>query len=140
VQALLQAVGIEVQIESLPATDVATKKRNGDFELATHGFSISDDDYGIVKNVIGVFSSKSASNRMAYKSTEMDSALAQLQVADTDAKRTDALRQVASIYTRDVPFLALEAVEERPSWSSSVHGIKQGLQTELYFDKAWMKQ
>lgn len=140
VQAMLQLAGMTVDIDTVDATVSATNKRNGAYQIATHGFNITDDDMGIARSISGNLSSTSTTNRMGYKSPAMDAALTALKVASTDAAKLAAYKTIAQLYVQDVPFLVTSAVDERPTWNATVNDIKPGLQSMIYLDKAWIKK
>ena len=137
-EAMLQAVGMTVQVTNIDPTTLALDKRTGNYQTASHGFGITDDDLGVLRSVIGNLQSTAAGNRMGYKSAQMDAALQQLLVATTDNAKKAAYAQISRIYAQDVPFLNLASVEEFIAWSSSVHGVTAGSQSEVYFDKTWL--
>ncbi len=137
-EAMLQAAGMTVQVSNVDSTTLALDKRTGNYQTASHGLGITDDDLGILRSVVGNLQSTSASNRMGYKSAQMDAALQQLLVAKTDADKKAAYAQISHIYASDVPFLNLASVEEFIAWTSSVHGVYAGSQSEVYFDKTWL--
>ena len=94
--AMLQAAGMTVQLSNVDPTTLALDKRTGNYQTASHGLGITDDDLGILRSVIGNLQSTAASNRMGYKSTQMDAALQQLLVAKTDADKKAAYAQIST--------------------------------------------
>jgi len=140
VQAMLQLAGMTVEIDTVEASVIATNKRNGSYELSTHGFNITDDDMGVARNLAGNLASTSSTNRTGYKSTAMDAAVAQLKVANDDATKKAAYKAIAELYVQDMPFLVLSAVDERPTWLPDVNGITRGIESIIFLDKAWIKR
>ena len=140
VQAMLQLAGMTVDIDTVESTVIATNKRDGSYQLASHGFNITDDDMGTARNLAGNLTSTSSTNRMGYKSTQMDAAIAQLKAAKDDAAKTAAYRTIAQLYLQDAPFLVLGAVDERLTWVAGINGITPGLESISYFDKAWIQK
>ena len=139
-QAMLQLAGMTVDIDTVESTVIATNKRNGSYQLASHGFNITDDDMGATRNLAGNLAGTSTTNRLGYKSAAMDAALAQLKIAKDDASKTAAHKTIAQLYVQDAPFVVLSAVEERPTWVASVNGITRGIESIVYLDKAWIKK
>ena len=136
--AMLQAAGMTVQLSNVDSTTLALDKRTGNYQTASHGLGITDDDLGILRSVIGNLQSIAAGNRMGYKSAQMDAALQQLLVAKTDADKKAAYAQISHVYANEVPFVNLASVEEFIAWSPSVHGVYTGSESEVYFDKTWL--
>jgi peptide/nickel transport system substrate-binding protein len=140
IQAMLGSVGISVEVKQVDSGVLATDKRNGNYQLASHGFNITDDDMGAARNITANLVSTSSTNRLGYKSPDMDAALDQLKAARTGDEKKAAYKRVADAYVRDAPFLVLAAVEERPTWNASVQGVVTNLESMLLFDKAWLKK
>jgi peptide/nickel transport system substrate-binding protein len=138
VQAMLGSVGMNVEVVSDSSSVFAQRKRDGNFHLANHGFNITDDDMGTARNIASNMLGSSSANRMGYKSAEMDAAIGELFGAEDDTTKQDAYEAIAQQYVADVPFFVLGSVEERPTWSDSVHGIYGTVQSMIYLDKAWI--
>ena len=94
-EAMLQAVGMTVQVSNVDPTTLALDKRTGNYQTASHGLGITDDDLGVLRSVIGNLQSTAAGNRMGYKSAQMDAALQQLLVATTDDAKKAAYAEIS---------------------------------------------
>jgi peptide/nickel transport system substrate-binding protein len=140
IQAMLQAVGMTVELSNIDTTTLALDKRTGNYQTTAHGFAITEDDLGILRSVIGNMQSTAAGNRMGYKSAQMDAALQQLLVAKTDADKKAAYGKISQVYVQEAPFLSLATVEEFVAWGANVHGVYAGSQSEVYFDKTWLSK
>jgi peptide/nickel transport system substrate-binding protein len=139
IQTLLQAVGIEVSFDASLDTAAATLKVTvqHDYDLGPGGYSFGSSDraYFILSRQL---QSDSPGNIIGYASAEMDAALKTLRNASTDADKTAAYAKIATIYTRDVPSLPVDAYSEVVAWNKRVHGIGQTSDTVMIFDKAWV--
>lgn len=138
VQAMLQAVGFNVEIVYLNnATDVT--KRNyieRDFDISRGAASIMEQDPYIRLN--SSLSSTSPSNALGFSNAEMDAALAELQVATTDDAKRAAIAEIQTIVNEQTPFLAWGAQATFITWQDNVFGVKPSLDTVILFDKAWI--
>lgn len=140
VQAMLGAVGITVDITQEASAQLAQFKRSGNYDLASHGFNITDDDMGTARNIAANLRSNSASNRLGYGSAAMDAAIDKLTAASSDPAKKDAYSLIAQQYVADAPFLVLGSVQERPTWKRKVHGIETNVESLISFDRAWFEQ
>ena len=136
-QAMLQVAGATVETKLVPnvSVDVIT---NRDYETACWGLSPHFDDMGFW-NLFGNLFGAAAGNRMGYKSAEMDAGLNAVRLGTSDEARKAGYKTIAEAYARDIPLLAVGALDERFVWSPKVSGIAFSVQTIVHFDKAWIK-
>lgn len=94
VEGMLEAVGFEV--ETIVAQDATLRVVQGDFDLATWGFSLGSAEYVSQLNVN--FRSGLPSNRLRYASPEMDALLDQLLAAADDDARREVLAEINNVF------------------------------------------
>ncbi|HRT04381.1 MAG TPA: hypothetical protein P5204_01655 [Kiritimatiellia bacterium] len=126
---------VETKLIANPSTDVII---NRDYESACWGFSPYSDDLGFWQ-LYGNLASTSASNRMGYKSPAMDAGLAAVRAATTNDAKKAGYKLMADAYLAEQPALSVGALEERVAWNPKVQGLQVSVQTQVLFDKAWIK-
>ena len=104
------------------------------YDLACYGINVSDST--LWRQLGFNFFSTSSSNRLGYKSPEMDAALDELFAAPDDEGRVDAVAKVSAIWAEDVPMATIGATDEGIFWSEGVTGIQPTQQTVFLFQDA----
>ncbi len=138
VQAMLGAVGIEVEIDLVQNVADQTQKIYVDraFDIATAAMSIHDEDpYGRLAGNLGTGSS---TNAAGYASPEMDALLAELQSKATPAEAKDVLTRIEALFAEDVPTVITNSGAMLNVWQKNVHGIQPSGETIVLFDDAWI--
>jgi peptide/nickel transport system substrate-binding protein len=141
VQTLLQAVGIDAQLDAGKDTGafVAQYLTYRDFDVVGTGTSVSPDD-GAVVNLAQNFASNSPSNVTGFKSTVADQAFKELRAASTDDQKKAAYKKLLEELYAQLPTYAYAKVEEYTIWSPKVHGIAPTMKSTVLFDKAWISK
>jgi peptide/nickel transport system substrate-binding protein len=141
VQTLLQAVGIDAQLDAGKDTGafVAQYLTFRDFDVVGTGTSVSPDD-GAVVNLAQNFASNSPSNVTGFKSAVADQAFKELRAASTDEQKKAAYKKLLEELYAQLPTYAYAKVEEYTIWSPKVHGITPTMKSTVLFDKAWIEK
>ncbi|HEV8296690.1 MAG TPA: ABC transporter substrate-binding protein [Acidimicrobiales bacterium] len=141
VQSLLQAVGIDAQLDATKDVGafVAQYLTNRDFDVVGTGTSVSPDD-GAMVNLAQNFASNSGSNVTGFKSPIVDAALKELRAASTDDQKKAAYKRIVEELYAQAPTYAWSKVEELTIWSPKVHGITETMKSTVLFDKAWIEK
>jgi peptide/nickel transport system substrate-binding protein len=140
VQTMLQAVGIEVALDTSKdsAGQIAQVTSARDFDMAGWGFALASDD-GAMWALAQNFSSTSNTNRVGYKNAAVDKALKSLLVAKSDAEKRALFEEITKALAADVPFLPWATVEEYVAHSPKVHGIVGTNKGTVLLHQAWIE-
>jgi peptide/nickel transport system substrate-binding protein len=141
VQALLQAVGMDPQLDTSKdvTTQVVQIAVQKDFDVSTWGIALSSDD-GAVPALAQNLASTSASNRVGFKDPKVDQALKDLFAAQTDDQKKAAYKTIVEEVYANEPFLIWSSIEEYLAWLPKVHGITPTSRSSVFFDKAWIEK
>jgi peptide/nickel transport system substrate-binding protein len=120
VEGMLGAVGIEVQTEQVPQTDMITRLGAGEFDLIGNGFNSGPDT--MVLSLVRNLSSTSPTNRMGYVSEAMDALLAEA-LATPYADLAPVLAQINDQINADFAAVTYGATSEGVVWADNVSGI-----------------
>ena len=134
VEAMLKAVGFDVSTNT--GVDVNGKVTalvvKHDFDLvAVWGWNITPDDGAAV----ALETSLGSNNRYGYKSAEMDGYIKTYKAAVDDAARTAAMKNIATLYAKDLPGLSVTTIPEATAWAKNVHGITPTASSIVLLDK-----
>jgi peptide/nickel transport system substrate-binding protein len=122
IEAQLEAVGFDVEQIILPTLEHTTRVVQGDFDLATWGYSIGSAES--FTQIFFNFYSTSASNRAKYASPDMDAAIDAALAGGTEDERADALADISNTFGRDHVALSFSALEVGLIAKAEVQGIK----------------
>lgn len=136
VEAMLEAVGMDVEVEIVPTQENVDRVNNLDFDLTCYTLLILPEDpwTGINRNL------SSESTRTGYANPDFDAALQQLKVAaDVDAQR-EAMRSLETVWNETAPGHMFATFEGYMVWRPEVHGLKAHRQSTALFGDAWIEQ
>ena len=135
-EALLEAVGFDVTVETKPTADQIGQIITGDFDVACWGFNAdaSTSPTTYLRNL----KTGSSSNRMKYSSPEMDAAVDEVLAAADEEARQEAVAEVNEIFHRDFVSVNYGSPEEGIVWTDEVRGIRPTVATIFLFDKAYL--
>jgi peptide/nickel transport system substrate-binding protein len=139
VQAMWQAVGIDPVVDtSKDVTGQITQVVVAhDFDVTVWGLATSPDDgasMALRQNLL----STSQSNRVGFRSNDVDVALNQILAAKTDAEKKALYKTIMTNVYANNPILSFGKVEEYIAWGPKVHGIVQTNRGSVLLGKAWM--
>jgi peptide/nickel transport system substrate-binding protein len=109
-----------------------------DYDLATWAFGLLDESDNNYNQLLSTFAS--ANPRYGYGNAEMDAAIDLLRTADTDAKRTEAYKQISLIWIRDAPAHVIAIVPQAIVHTTKMHDIVRTGSSITLYDKAWLEK
>ena len=109
-----------------------------DYDLATWAFGLLDESDNNYNQLLSTFNSSNP--RYGYGNAEMDAAIDLLRTADTDAKRTEAYKQISLIWIRDAPAHVIAIVPQAIVHTPKMHDIVRTGSSITLYDKAWLEK
>jgi len=109
-----------------------------DFDVATWAYGLLDESDNNYNQLVSTFSS--ANPRYGYGNAEMDAAIDLLRTADTDAKRTEAYKQISLIWIRDAPAHVIAIVPQAIVSTTKMHDIVRTGSSITLYGKAWLEK
>ena len=138
VEAMLEAVGLEVTVENVPQESLTERVViNPNFDLVLWGQSIFEESPMARLNA---WESDSTRNRTGYGDPDMDQALEQLRMAVTRDDKREAMSEVQQVWNETVPSAVLFAREEFVATSDSIHGLVYSRDTVPMFHDAYVEE
>jgi peptide/nickel transport system substrate-binding protein len=137
IKGMLEAVGFEVEIESLRnvADQVQRLYVDHTFDLATSSMSVADEEqYTRYFSNIG---STSLQNPSGYANPEMDALIDELQTAASEAETASVLARINEMWQETQPGVVLASGASFYPWNDDVHGVVPTAEQIVLFDKAW---
>jgi peptide/nickel transport system substrate-binding protein len=140
VSAELTAVGMDVSTDTGKDTNAVVSQVlvQHDFDLTTWAYGLLDDVDSNYPQLVSTFASSNP--RYGYGSPEMDAAIDQLRLADTDPKREAAYRAISQIWVRDDPALVITQIPQDLIHTPKLHGAQRTAASIVLFDKAWLQK
>lgn len=135
-EAMLEAVGMDVEVRSMSVGDQIGALIDGDFDAGWGAMLITQPSGGAAMS--RALLSDSSGNRMRYASPEMDAAIAAYLAAPDLPSRQQAIAQISDVVQRDFVYLPLAQHEEGIVIADDVHGIKLTSFSIHLFDDAYM--
>ncbi|OYD70426.1 ABC transporter substrate-binding protein [Rhodococcus sp. OK302] len=137
VQAMLNAIGFDVQIEYVTGASDVTKRVlvDHDYDMATGALSLSEADP--FERLYASLKTGGRNNATGYSDAQMDVLLDQLGVATTDEDKTAVLAKIQQRATETVPWQIWGNVPTFDVWNQNVHGLMQSIDGIMLFDEAW---
>lgn len=122
----LSAIGIAVEVISLPFADYKTRLSEGNFDLYAAGCRFSQDlSYDFLLG-----SGKTAQD--GYVSQDMDLARDGLRYPAQDAELTTAYKYFAEIFLRDMPFAGIAFLDGALVHSTDLQGVENLASSKIY--------
>ena len=136
-EAMLEAAGVQVEVENLPTGDQIALMATGDYDLACWGYSSGPDTAApaYFRNL----KSDSAVNRQGYQSEQMDELLIAAMGA-TNAELPAALADINNLYLAEFLGVPYGAIEEVVITADNLMGVKQTGQTVMLLDDAYIAE
>jgi peptide/nickel transport system substrate-binding protein len=122
-EAMLEAVGFDVEQVLLPANESAGRVVTGDYDVVSWGWVLGAAP-GEVYSLLFNFASDSSTNRIAYANPAMDAALDELLAAPTPEAHNAALAEVNNLLVEDFVGLPFAQIEGGAVVSPDVEGAK----------------
>jgi peptide/nickel transport system substrate-binding protein len=138
IQAALNAVGFDIEVEVLPTiTDMINRVFiDANYDMISWGMNISDAEPWVALNQN--LSSTSLSNPSGYKNPEVDALLGELRSSDDDARTQEIINELQVIWDRDMPGVILSQQPELIGWAKNVHGIVPTIGSMVLFHEAFI--
>jgi peptide/nickel transport system substrate-binding protein len=136
IQALLQAVGIDAALASLPrAEHVRRTTITGEYDVACGGPSVSvsspitrlDRYFGPTNTFTG------------FRNDEFNAALKVVKAAGTTTQMKAAMSNLQQVWNRTIPTAVVGAIETMIYWGKTVHGLEFNQNATAYFGGAYIK-
>lgn len=140
IQAILNSVGFDIQVEVLPTiTDMINRVFvDANYDMISWGMNVSDAEPWVALNQN--LSSRSVANPSGFKNEQIDDLLVKLRATDDDATQQDLLNQIQSIWDRNQPGVILSQQPELIGWAKNVHGIVPTVASMVLFHDAFLSQ
>jgi peptide/nickel transport system substrate-binding protein len=137
VEAMLEAVGMDVTVESVAVTDLVERiTTDQDFDVTAWSLDVLPEApwSGVDRNL----RSDSPTNRTGYADEDFDAALAELRAASTVEERRDGLAAVQEVWNETVPGVVYSHDEEFLTWTDEVHGLRLTREGVAMLDDAYV--
>ncbi|MDI9918755.1 ABC transporter substrate-binding protein [Rhodococcus sp. IEGM 1379] len=137
VQAMLNAVGFDTQIEYVNGVADITKRVyiDRDFDISAGALSVSEADP--FERLYTGLKTGGRNNATGYSDAQMDVLLDQLGVATNNEDKKAVLAKIQERATETVPWLVWGNVPTLDVWNKNVHGLKQSIDGIMLFDEVW---
>ena len=121
-EGLLEAVGMQVDVEVIPIGDLIQRMYiTGNYTAGTSGTSMHDGS-----PIVSLNRWWGPTNfYTGYREPDFGTALAAVRAAANDEELEAALADVQEIWTETVPAVVYSAVEQVVGWNDNVHGLVQ---------------
>ena len=129
-KSLLDAVGMDVELNVTDTNTNIAQMVAGEFDLNLGGVSAGDST--IWRAMSLNFYSTSASNRIGFKSAEMDAGIDALFAANDLAAQQAAVAKISKVYTDEVPMVSYGEIEEGIFRQKTVTGLTHLQQSMFY--------
>lgn len=137
VKALLDAVGFDVTLENVPASQQSARVFTGDFEMITGGMNPSDADASasFLANLVP----GGSTNLSGVDDPELAEAARALKSVETLEEQKAAFHRLQEEYNRVMPFAVYSTAEEYVVVDESVKGVKPTVSSTMLFDGAYIE-
>jgi peptide/nickel transport system substrate-binding protein len=138
VQAILNSVGFDLQVEVLPTiTDMINRVFiDANYDMIAWGMNIADAEPWV--SLSQNLSSTSLSNPSGYKNPEVDALLLELRSSEEAARIQEIINELQVIWDRDNPGVILSQQPELIGWAKNVHGIVPTIGSMVLFHEAFI--
>lgn len=138
IEAMLGAIGIEVESEYVPsATEMIERVFvQRDFDLA--GWSFGTPDAGVYPELFESFHSTSTANAGGYASEVMDGLIEDLGAATSQEEQREILEQIQVEWNETVPAIVFGAQPELVAWNEQVGGVVAHVDSMVLYHDAWV--
>lgn len=136
-EAMLEAVGFEVEPENLPTSEANQKVLlDGNYDIGCGQASVFEES---PLRGMNQFRSEAPNNRVGYGAPELDRAIEGLyEVADLD-ETAEAMRELQEVWNEHVPAVWFRAGEWFVGWDDTVHGLTPSRAGVVLFHDAYVE-
>jgi peptide/nickel transport system substrate-binding protein len=138
IQALLNNVGFDIEVEVLPTiTDMINRVFiDANYDMISWGMNIADAEPWVALNQN--LSSTSLANPSGFKDAQVDELLLELRATDDDARTQEILDEIQVIWSEQQPGVILSQQPELIAWNPSVHGVVPTIASMVLFHEAFI--
>jgi peptide/nickel transport system substrate-binding protein len=138
IEAMLGAIGIEVESEYVPSAAEMIERVfvQRDFDLA--GWSFGTPDAGVYPELFESFHSSSTANAGGYASPVMDGLIEDLGAATSQEQQREILEQIQAEWNETVPAIVFGAQPELVAWNDQVGGVVAHVDSMVLYHDAWV--
>jgi peptide/nickel transport system substrate-binding protein len=139
VQAMLNAVGFDVQIENVNNVGDLVKRMyaDRDYDMATAALNLTEADPS--ERLYTGLKTGGRNNTTGYSDAEMDQLLDELGVAISDDDKKAVLVKIQERANETLPWQVWGTGPALDVWNQNVHGLQPSLDGILLFDEVWKK-
>lgn len=137
-KALLDAVGFDVTLENVPASQQSARLFSGDFEIIIGGMNPSDADASasFLANLVP----GGSTNISGVDDPELAEAARALKSVETPEEQKEAFHRLQEEYNRVMPFAVFANAEEYVVVDESVKGVQPSVASTMLFDGAYIEE
>ncbi len=137
-KAMLEAAGFKVVLEPMKSIADQIQKLYVDhsFDLAASAVTVGEDDPYTM--LAGVLTPQSPTNTSGYQNEEMLAALTKLAGSSGPTDGAEAMKEIETIWQRDLPAINMADGTFMQTWTNDVHGITGNVQMLIHYDDAWL--
>lgn len=136
IEAMLEAVGFDVTVESLPPAEANRRVlTEPNFDLGFSGLSIFEE---LPWARLNQFETGSVRSRTGYGNPNMDKALTQLKAASNRAEKKAAIGEIQKVWNETIPSAVVMSTTELLATAPQVRGITVTRDTVPLFHKAYI--
>ncbi|MFE4500695.1 ABC transporter substrate-binding protein [Rhodococcus sp. NPDC056743] len=139
VQAMLNAVGFDVQIENVNNVGDLVKRMyaDRDYDMATAALNLTEADPS--ERLYTGLKTGGRNNTTGYSDAEMDQLLDELGVAISDDDKKAVLVKIQERANETLPWQVWGTGPALDVWNQNVHGLQPSIDGILLFDEVWKK-
>jgi len=136
-EAMLEAVGFEVEPENLPQADANQRVLfDGNYDIGCGQASVFEES---PLRGMGQFVSDSVRNRTGFGHPDLDATIERLYEVSGPEEAADAMREVQEAWNEHVPGVWLHAPEWFIGWQDTVHGLTTTRAGVVLFHDAYLE-
>ena len=138
IQASLNAIGFDIQIEQMQSTADHTQRifADHDFDLYRGAFSFIDDA-PIIRTLSSMGSGQS-NNAHGFTDARTDEMIDELWTATGEDETNAALDTLQQRMNETIPYVVLGPATVYTVWNDRVHGLQRNIDNSWLFDQAWV--
>ncbi|MCD9623261.1 ABC transporter substrate-binding protein [Rhabdothermincola salaria] len=138
IQALLNNVGFDIEVEVLPTiTDMINRVFiDANYDMISWGMNIADAEPWVALNQN--LSSTSLANPSGFSDPQLDELLIELRASDDAARTQEILDEIQVIWSDNQPGVILSQQPELIAWNPSVHGVVPTIASMVLFHETFI--
>jgi peptide/nickel transport system substrate-binding protein len=133
----LKVVGIEMRIARMEGGAKLARRRSGEFDAATGGWSGRPDPDG---NMYSHFMTEGMNNLRRYSNPQLDVLLKQARASFDMAERKRLYNEATRVIAQDAPVVFLHHESWQKAWRTAVAGYREIPDGRMRFEPVWLKE